>query len=137
VDFSFSLTVRTTHGLVNQMYNFASSLEVWTRTPKYNKGKKKGRSVEIRPFLSNDLAALRAYGSMLGKVAVMVPVWDSIVSKTFVKLTLTRTGVIWSGHVRLTVTGLVETVKVPLPFLVVNGALPVTWVFCLCSPEGC
>jgi hypothetical protein len=35
-----------------------------TRTPKYNRGKKKGRSVEFRPFLSSGSAALqRAYGS--------------------------------------------------------------------------
>src|SRR5829696_4068293 len=50
VGFSFSLTVRTLHGLVIQTYNLARTLGIRTRTPKYNKGKKKGRSVEVRPF---------------------------------------------------------------------------------------
>ena len=59
---------------------------------------------------------------MSGKDAVIVPVWASIVSKTSVKLTLTRTGVMFAlGQLNpASVIGVVETVNEPLPFLVVG-----------------
>src|SRR5215218_9819307 len=49
VVFSFSLTAYILHGLVISTYNLACSLEVRTRTLKYSRGKKKGRSPDKDP----------------------------------------------------------------------------------------
>src|SRR5215211_9050596 len=89
VVFSFSLTVRTFHGLLISTYNFARSLEVRTRTPKnarerrivqtvppstwlkVHRIKKKGRAFTPGPswspvsFLSSGSAALPGYGKLM------------------------------------------------------------------------
>jgi hypothetical protein len=59
---------------------------------------------------------LPSYGSRSGNVAVVVPVCDVTVSVMLVKVALTRTGIILSGHVKPeTSTGSVDTVNVPRP----------------------
>jgi len=76
---------------------------------------------------------------MSGKVAVSVLLGpDVIVSVTSVKVTLTNTGVIPSGHVKpAVVIGVVLTLNVPLPDRVLNVCVPDTTVVDLFSPLGC
>jgi len=75
---------------------------------------------------------------MSGKVAVAILLAPLVmVSVTCVKLTLTRTGTIWSGQLRDVVIGWVETLKVPLPDLVRNVVCPAVVVVVLFSPDGC
>jgi hypothetical protein len=56
----------------------------------------------------------------------------------FEYVTLTRTGVIWSGHLNpATFIGVVETVKVPLPCLLVGKVVcPLDVPKLCCSPDG-
>jgi hypothetical protein len=75
----------------------------------------------------------------LGNVAVVEPVWLVTVSVMLVYVTLTRTGVMFAlGQVNpAVVIGVVETVKDPLPFLVVGKlTVPLVVVVDLTSPDG-
>jgi hypothetical protein len=106
-----------------------------------HKGKKKGRSVEFRPFLSSGSAALRGYRVTvrLGNVAVVVPVWLVTVRLMLLYVTLTRTGVMFAlGQVNpAIVIGVVDTVKEPLPCLVVGKfTVPLVVDVDLTSPDG-
>ena len=74
-----------------------------------------------------------------GKVAVVEPVWLVTVSVMSVYVTLTRTGVMFAlGQLNpAIVIGVVDTVKEPLPFLVVGKfTVPLVVSLVLTSPDG-
>ena|SRR5438093_11556540 len=69
--------------------------------PNEGEGEPRKRLPLLFCLLTRQIQIYLAYGSMSGKVAVSVLLDpDVIVSVTSVKVTLTRTGVIPSGHVK-------------------------------------